>query len=1244
MSSIADVRTVPTTPAGQVSYDINDLKQRVGALERNLAAGVSGGGGGVAGGAVTGDITGTLLGPLTINPASTPQMTRVGIGGAVDATSPLKVYANAGADSASVNSAGQLVLTRAGSSGGMSIGADVNLYRSATGRLTLAGTTAAEYEVTSATGSRARTMYTDVASPSTEQWWIGKESTNSLRISRGTATTGNGSSLLNQYPIELGGSGAFANALGDVQIFNKVKIYASTNGIYGAVALDLSISNIDQNVAPVAGSLYYTQGLTRTPPQRLTVSIAGISNGANGARATVTYTSDDDIRNDLACSVGATFPTAIVGSHTIADIGSFQSNAHYTTVNEYSGGGDKYIEAYHYVGHTQVKRRGSLCSGGEWATFIYNNTTTDPQSTTAAGPFTNRGPARASGGFFGIFEGNTYGSYANNAIFDVGSPWQQTGARGVWAHSAGMERGGTGVWIGGGHSRFPPGDTRDWHRAIVVNVGSGPSFAGTDVFTVAGQGYVGLGVAEDNTGSVIPARLTFLTSTSKVDGIQFGTSSETNLYRSAAGEMTWLSNGGSQSITRYASPIVGTPQTSQVVALAFDDGVVPRWQVNKLSNNNFRFDNNNPTAFAAILITNYVSPLVTTTSAHGLTPGDTTVITGHSVIPDGTYTVGDLDATTPTTKFNIDAVTPPAGSASGGTGTSQRNVPFKQPLSFTAGGNITMTGKWANASVPTQVAAIDLGAAIAWDGRRALVRLSAAWTGGFSHGFNGRGLSDDDNPSDETQNGGVGIGPFTQREGVLVQAGGALGHNDRGTWVGVLSTAFGKPVLGTASMTGGSYVSGAVTVPNSANLATLVNGNTVVISGTTGVTGLNKAWLVTSVSIGVSNTTFNITGGPAGTATVTGATVRKVVYHETQAFLGNVTNDSYGASVRAGELDATSTVPAKLVGLSLNVGSDSAVYTDWNNAAIFGANSDHQQAGMMGINLSKIGTASNTGGTAIFINSSTVAPFKRALVVSQRASLSVATVDIFCVDGTTGYIGIGATTNQTSTVPSALTISPGTSTPATSDLGIQLGLTNPVYLFRSGSDAATMVGSFRPSGGIVSVNNITPSTGAIAAPKWPDIGSAGTNQTPTVGTWYVIVVEVPRNQTFNGAAFLIGGATPAAEKAIVCMWDANGSLVANSTTTPAANNIQTGAVAGPSALNGTNRWAQFPFVLTYAAKGPARYFLGVQFDTATVSLFRSTGTSFAGLGTTQAGTFGTTATLSSIPTTFNTASPYMYVY
>src|SRR4051794_37041320 len=109
--SIADPRTVPNYPAGQVAYDISDLKQRVGALERNLAAGINGGGPG-GGGSATGDITGTLPGPLTINPVATPQVTRIGIGGAVDATNPLKVYTTSGAESVSVTPANRLVLSR----------------------------------------------------------------------------------------------------------------------------------------------------------------------------------------------------------------------------------------------------------------------------------------------------------------------------------------------------------------------------------------------------------------------------------------------------------------------------------------------------------------------------------------------------------------------------------------------------------------------------------------------------------------------------------------------------------------------------------------------------------------------------------------------------------------------------------------------------------------------------------------------------------------------------------------------------------------------------------------------------------------------------------------------------------------------------------------------------------------------------------------------------------------------------
>jgi hypothetical protein len=90
---------------------------------------------------------------------------------------------------------------------------------------------------------------------------------------------------------------------------------------------------------------------------------------------------------------------------------------------------------------------------------------------------------------------------------------------------------------------------------------------------------------------------------------------------------------------------------------------------------------------------------------------------------------------------------------------------------------------------------------------------------------------------------------------------------------------------------------------------------------------------------------------------------------------------------------------------------------------------------------------------------------------------------------------------------------------------------------------------------------------------------------------YVGSIFVPANMTIIGIQFLHGTAVPGAQRCMVALYSAAGALVANSTT------------AGTTLSGAASVTQRIAFTASYAAKGPAWYFIGMTFDTATANLF-----------------------------------------
>jgi hypothetical protein len=143
------------------------------------------------------------------------------------------------------------------------------------------------------------------------------------------------------------------------------------------------------------------------------------------------------------------------------------------------------------------------------------------------------------------------------------------------------------------------------------------------------------------------------------------------------------------------------------------------------------------------------------------------------------------------------------------------------------------------------------------------------------------------------------------------------------------------------------------------------------------------------------------------------------------------------------------------------------------------------------------------------------------------------------------------------------------------------------------------------------------------AGTWPNSTAlSGSDTACTNGTAYVGSIFIPANATITGIQYLVGS-VGGTDKVIVSLHNKLGTLVANSNTA--------GTTVGTAAQK-----QQVAFTGTYAAKGPAYYFVALTFNgTAakfrTVPAYCDTGNGVVGNGVTQ--TFGTPANFT-VPTTF----------
>ncbi|MFA6043634.1 MAG: hypothetical protein WC718_01505 [Phycisphaerales bacterium] len=138
-------------------------------------------------------------------------------------------------------------------------------------------------------------------------------------------------------------------------------------------------------------------------------------------------------------------------------------------------------------------------------------------------------------------------------------------------------------------------------------------------------------------------------------------------------------------------------------------------------------------------------------------------------------------------------------------------------------------------------------------------------------------------------------------------------------------------------------------------------------------------------------------------------------------------------------------------------------------------------------------------------------------------------------------------------------------------------------------------------------------TGAAAPPTT----TTGTDAVPVITEEYVAEVLVHHNCLLTGVSVLNGSAVSG--NYTVILYDSNGAILANSAST---------------AQSGTAAYQKVPFATAYQAKGPAKYFVGIQIDNTTARIRTHILGNF-GASKKTGQTYGTLTALTA-PTTFTT--------
>ncbi len=177
---------------------------------------------------------------------------------------------------------------------------------------------------------------------------------------------------------------------------------------------------------------------------------------------------------------------------------------------------------------------------------------------------------------------------------------------------------------------------------------------------------------------------------------------------------------------------------------------------------------------------------------------------------------------------------------------------------------------------------------------------------------------------------------------------------------------------------------------------------------------------------------------------------------------------------------------------------------------------------------------------------------------------------------------------------------------------------NPTFANLTATGTLAVTGIYTPTGGIAAAGGFAVAprnihTGGISVTQTTD----GNDTTPATTETYIAEVFVPCNMTITGIALFNGSATGSGD-VTVALANSSGAVV--------------GTQSASTAVSGTDAFQRVPLGATYAAVGPAVYYVLVQYNN-TATRFNTHLLGNFGASKKTAETYGTFTTITP-PTTF----------
>jgi hypothetical protein len=169
------------------------------------------------------------------------------------------------------------------------------------------------------------------------------------------------------------------------------------------------------------------------------------------------------------------------------------------------------------------------------------------------------------------------------------------------------------------------------------------------------------------------------------------------------------------------------------------------------------------------------------------------------------------------------------------------------------------------------------------------------------------------------------------------------------------------------------------------------------------------------------------------------------------------------------------------------------------------------------------------------------------------------------------------------------------------------------------SSTVAITSAITPTGGVAAAGGFSVSARGFSAGRPASVSTDGNDSTPVTTETYIGEVFVPANTTLTGVA-VFNGSVATNGNVNVGLANSSGVVVASSLTT--------------TAMSGTDAYQRVPFSATYAAVGPATYYILTQYSSGS-DRYNAWSLGNFGAAKKTSETYGTFTTVTA-PTTFVT--------